>query len=77
MVTLPVKPTAPPTIQCDCCHTSIHFEDLTLLENDASSLDEHRFYQVHSGCLETFLAAQAGRWSRLPKTAIDHGWFWV
>ncbi|MEZ4701377.1 MAG: hypothetical protein R2834_13655 [Rhodothermales bacterium] len=77
MVTLPAKHTAPPTIQCDCCSKPIHFEDLTLLQDEGAGLDDLNTYHLHAGCVDTFLTRQAGRWSRLPKTAIDHGWFWA
>jgi hypothetical protein len=77
MVTLPVRSSAPPTFQCDACHKPIHFEHLTLLQVESATSDEPQTHHVHAGCLDAFLKRAAGRWSRLPKTALDHGWFAV
>ncbi len=77
MISLNEQPSAPPAFLCDHCNKPVHFEDLTLLHNEASSADALRTQHVHSGCLQDFLLQQAGRWARLPKTAIDHGWFHV
>lgn len=74
MITLSPRTSAPPTIQCDRCHEPVHIEDVILLQCEGHEPDTVEAYHVHSHCLEHFLTNQAGRWCRLPKSAIDAGW---